>query len=297
MIEGEGMIRNQPFNILIDSGASHSYVYPRVVESFHLSRRKHEKSWLVHLATETKRKFIELVKSCRMDMKGPSTKAELTILPLCSYDIIIGMDWLDQHHAILEFCNKAFTFLDEEGNWKTVQGIPRVIAIREISTVQLKKCYRKGCQLFADLVEETTKDKVPNIGDHVVLKEFEYVFQEIPRLPLKRDVDFSINLMPRAAPISKAPYRMSTLKLKELQLHLEELLNKGYIHPSISPWGALVLFVKKKDGTLRLCIDFKQLNKVTVKNKYSLLRIDDLFDQLMMQRYFRRYTSGRDITR
>jgi hypothetical protein len=79
--------------------------------------------------------------------------------------------------------------------------------------MQLKKCYRKGCQLFAAHVEETTKDKVSIIGDHVVLKEFEYVFQEVPGLPPKRDIDFSINLMTGAAPVSKYPYRMSTPEL------------------------------------------------------------------------------------
>jgi hypothetical protein len=97
---------------------------------------------------------------------------------------------------------------------------------------------------------------------------------------------FSITLMPGEAPVSKAPYRMSTPELKELQLQLEELLKKGYIHPSVSPWGAPVLFVKKKDRMLRLCIDFRQLNKVTVKNKYPLPRIDDLFDQLKGAKIF-----------
>jgi hypothetical protein len=92
--------------------------------------------------------------------------------------------------------------------------------------------------------------------------------------------------MPGAAPVSRAPYRMRMPELKELQLQLEELLKKGYIHPSVSPWGALVLFVKKKDGTLRLCIDFRQLNKVTVKNKYPLPRIDDIFDQLKDAKIF-----------
>jgi hypothetical protein len=92
--------------------------------------------------------------------------------------------------------------------------------------------------------------------------------------------------MPGAAQVSKAPYRMSTLELKELQLQLEELLKKGYIHPSVSSWGAPVLFVKKKDGTLRLCIDFRQLNKITVKNKYPLPRIDDLFDHLKDAKIF-----------
>jgi hypothetical protein len=95
MIEVEGMINNRPFIILIDSGASHSYVDPRVVESFHLSRSKHEKSWLVQLATGTKRKVAELVKSYLVDMKGLSTKDELNILPLGSYNCLIGMDWLD----------------------------------------------------------------------------------------------------------------------------------------------------------------------------------------------------------
>ena len=116
MIEVEGMINNRPFTVLIDSGARHSYIDLRVVESFHLSRRKHENSWLVQLATGTKRKVTELVKSCLVDMNGLRTKAGLNILPLGSYDCLIGMDWLEQHHAILYYCNKAFTCLDEEGN-------------------------------------------------------------------------------------------------------------------------------------------------------------------------------------
>jgi hypothetical protein len=160
------------------------------------------------------------------------------------------------------------------------------VAIREISAMELKKFYRKGCQLFATQVEEVFQYVVSNLENHRVLKEFKDVFQDVPGLPPKRDIDFSINLMPGAAPVSKAPYRMSTPELKEFQLQLEELLKKGYIHPNMSPWGAPALFVKKKDGMLRLCIDFRQLNKVTVKNKYPLSRIDDLFDQSKDVRIF-----------
>jgi hypothetical protein len=149
MIEVEGMINNHAFTILIDSEASHSYIDPRVVESLQLSRRKHEKYWLVQLATGTKRKVSKLVKSLPVDMNGMSTKVELNILPLGSHDCLIGMDWLDQHHAILDCRNKEFTCLDEEGNWKVVQGIPRVVAIKEMSAMQLIKCYKKGCELFA----------------------------------------------------------------------------------------------------------------------------------------------------
>jgi len=106
-------------------------------------------------------------------------------------------------------------------------------------------------------VEEASIYAVSKMEDHEVLKELKDVFQEVPGLPSKRDIDFSLNLMLGAAPVSKSPYRMSMPKLKELQLQLEEILNKGYIHPSMSPWGALFMFVKNKDGTLRLCIYFR----------------------------------------
>ena len=99
-------------------------------------------------------------------------------------------------------------------------------------------------------------------------------------MPPIREVEFGIEVMPGTAPISIAPYRMAPTELKELKVQLQELTDKGFVRPSYSPWGAPVLFVKKKDGTLRLCIDYRQLNKVTVKNKYPLPRIDDLFDQL-----------------
>jgi hypothetical protein len=159
-----------------------------------------------------------MVKACPMDMNGLSTKADFNVIPLGSYDCLIGMDWLDMHHAILDCYNKAFTCLDEKGNLRTVQGIPRVVTIREVSALQLKKCFRKGCQLFTTHMEEATKDKVPNIEDFVFLKKFEDVFREIPRLPRKIDIDFSINIMLRTTPISKNPYRLSTLELKKLQM-------------------------------------------------------------------------------
>jgi hypothetical protein len=99
-------------------------------------------------------------------------------------------------------------------------------------------------------------------------------------LPPDREVDFSIDLVPGTQPIHKAPYRMSPTELRELKEQLQELLDRGFIRPSVSPWGAPVLFVKKKDGSMRMCIDYRELNRVTIKNKYPLPRIDDLFDQL-----------------
>jgi hypothetical protein len=113
-----------------------------------------------------------MVKSCPRDMNGLNTKADLNILPLGSYDCLIGMDWFEQHHAILDCHNKEFTCLDEEGSLRIVQGILRAVTIREISALLQKKCYKKGCQRFAAHMEETPKDKVSNIEDYAVLKEF-----------------------------------------------------------------------------------------------------------------------------
>src|ERR1044072_9903000 len=114
-----------------------------------------------------------------------------------------------------------------------------------------------------------------------IVREFVDVFpKDMPGLPSVRDVDFSIDIVPGTGPISITPYRMAPAELAELKDQLEDLSSKGFIRPSVSPWGAPVLLVKKKDGKSRLCVDYRQLNKVTVKNRYPLPRIDDLMDQL-----------------
>ncbi|GJW18319.1 hypothetical protein Tco_0025755 [Tanacetum coccineum] len=119
------------------------------------------------------------------------------------------------------------------------------------------------------------------LEDIPVVREFLEVFPEdLPGLPPVRQVEFQIDLMPGAAPVARAPYRLAPLKMQELSNQLQELADRGFIRPSTSPWGVSVLFVKKKDGSFRMCIDYRELNKLTVKNRYPLPRIDDLFDQL-----------------
>ena len=131
------------------------------------------------------------------------------------------------------------------------------------------------------------RKKVSNVQDIPTICDFPDVFpDELPGLPPEREVEFTIDVPPGIAPVSIAPYKMAPTELKELKTQLQELYDKGFIHPSISPWGAPVLFVKKKDGSLQLCIDYRQLNKVTIKNKYPLPRIDDLFDQLKGAKFF-----------
>ncbi|GJZ83095.1 putative reverse transcriptase domain-containing protein [Tanacetum coccineum] len=119
------------------------------------------------------------------------------------------------------------------------------------------------------------------------VRDFPEVFPEdLPGLPPTRQVEFQIDLVPRAAPVARASYRLAPTELQELSTQLQELSDKGFIRPSSSPWGAPVLFVKKKDGSFRMCIDYRELNKLTVKNRYPLLRIDDLFDQLQGSRVY-----------
>jgi hypothetical protein len=127
----------------------------------------------------------------------------------------------------------------------------------------------------------------PSIEDIPVAHEYPDVFlEDLPGMPLDQDVEFIIELQPGTAHISKRPYKMTPKELAKLKVQLNELLDKGYIHPSSSSWGCLALFVKKKDQSLRLCVDYRTLNVVTIKNKYSLPRIDILFDQLAGAKVF-----------
>ncbi|GJU00879.1 hypothetical protein Tco_1111217 [Tanacetum coccineum] len=142
----------------------------------------------------------------------------------------------------------------------------------------------KGCPVFLAHVttnEVEDKSEKKRLEDVPIVLDFPEVFPEdLPGLPPTRLVEFQIDLVPGAEPVARAPYRLAPSEMKELSEQLKELSEKGFIRPSSSPWGASVLFVKKKDGSFRMCIDYRELNKLTVKNRYPLPRIDDLFDQL-----------------
>ena len=160
------------------------------------------------------------------------------------------------------------------------EGIRRELSFNMISAMAAQRMLRKGCQGYLAYVVKTRKEGTL-VDEIPVVREFLDVFpDDIARLPLDREVEFTIDLIPGTEPISIPPYKMAPTELRELKAQLEELLSNGFIRPSISPWGAPSLFVKKKDGSLRLCIVYRQLNRVTIRNQYPLPRIDELFDQL-----------------
>ncbi|GJY98491.1 putative reverse transcriptase domain-containing protein [Tanacetum coccineum] len=194
---------------------------------------------------------------------------------------------LERYHAVIvcdeklvqvPYGNKTLTFCGNEGS----NG--RESRLTVISCSKAQEYMAKGCQVFLAQIsakKEEDKSERKQIEDVPIVRDFPEVFPEdLPGLPPARPVEFQIDLIPGAAPVARAPYRLAPSEMKELSEQLQELSDKGFIRPSSSPWGAPVLFVKKKDGSFRMCIDYRELNKLTVKNRYPLPRIDDLFDQL-----------------
>jgi hypothetical protein len=189
--------------------------------------------------------------------------ANLIVLKSKGIDVILGIDWLSKHRVLIDDARKSVKLT-------TLEGKEMVFITEPVATAKgVANCVK------VNQLDASQRSDVP------VVNEFPDVFpEELPSMPPDRDIEFVIELKPGTTPIYKTPYRMTTLELAELKVHIKELLEKGFIRPSSSPWGAPVIFVPKKDGTQRLCIDYRALNEVTVKNKYPLPRINDLFDQL-----------------
>ncbi|GKD49394.1 putative reverse transcriptase domain-containing protein [Tanacetum coccineum] len=205
---------------------------------------------------------------------------------LGSFDVIIGMDWLANHYAVI-VCNEKIVRIPYGDEVLIVQGDRsgkgKKSKLSIISCTKTQKYIKKGCPIFlAQVIKKETEDKSEEkrLKDVPTVWDFPEVFlEDLHGLPPTRQVEFQINLVPGAAPVARAPYRLAPSELQELSTQLQELSDKGFIRSSSSPWGAPVLFVKK-DGYFQMFIDYHELNKLTVKNRYPLPRIDDLFDQL-----------------
>ncbi|GJV53874.1 putative reverse transcriptase domain-containing protein [Tanacetum coccineum] len=231
---------------------------------------------------------------------------------LGSLDVIVGMDWLAKYQAVI-VCSEKIVRIPWGNETLIVHGDRsergNETRLNIISCTKTQKYMLKGCPIFlAHFTTKETQGKLKNkrLEDVPIVQNFPKVFpKDLSGLPPTRQVEFQIDLIPGATPVARAPYRLALSKMKELSDQLKELSDKGFIRPSSSPWGAPVLFVKKKDGSFRMCIDYQELNKLTVKNRYPLPRIDDLFDQLQgssvyskidlqsgLAGYYRRFIEG-----
>nr|GEX64947.1 putative reverse transcriptase domain-containing protein [Tanacetum cinerariifolium] len=174
--------------------------------------------------------------------------------------------------------NKMPTRVTTKSKWQ------KKMKTKQPSKQEKESSATKRCRFISKMQGQHTKGSKAAISRLNYKQSHKLKFQNKARglagLPLTRQVVFQIDLIPGAAPVARAPYRLAPPEMKELSKQLKELSDKGFISPTSSPWGAPVLFVKKKDGSFRMCIDYQELNKLTVKNRYPLSRIDDLFDQL-----------------
>jgi hypothetical protein len=198
-----------------------------------------------------------------LKIRGVDFVTILIVLESKDIVVILGMDWLSKHKVLINCAKKSIKLTTSEGKDMEFVIEPVVIAKGVANRAKVNQ------------LDASQGSEVP------VVSEFPDVFtEELPGMPPDRDIDFVIELKPSTTPIYKTPYRMTTPELAKLKEHIKILLEKGFIHPSSSAWGAPVIFVPKEDRTQRLCVDYRALNEVTVKNKYPLHRIDDLFDQL-----------------
>ncbi|GJW39528.1 putative reverse transcriptase domain-containing protein [Tanacetum coccineum] len=279
VVTGTFLLNNRYVTILFDSGADKSFVDVRLSHLLDIKPAKLNTSYEVELADGKVVCTNTVLKGCTLNLLDHLFDIDLMPIELGTFDVIIGMDWLVERDAVI-VCGKKEVHVPYKNKTLVVKGDSGASRLKVISCIKARKYIERGSQLFLAQVTEKEPSK-KQLQDVPVIRNFPEVFpDDLPGLPPPRQVEFRIELVPGAAPVARAPYRLAPSELKELSDQLKELLEKGFIRPSSSPWGAPVLFVKKKDGSFRMCIDYCELNKLTIKNRYPLPRIDDLFDQL-----------------
>ncbi|GJR75064.1 putative reverse transcriptase domain-containing protein [Tanacetum coccineum] len=287
VVTGTFLLNTRYASILFDTGADSSFVSTTFSSLIDIIPTTLDHGYDVELADGRIIWVNTLIRGCTLNFLNHSFNTNLMPVEMGSFDVIIGMDWLAKYLAVIvcdeklvrvPFGNEILTFHGDGSN----NGHESRLNI--ISCTKTQKYLLKGCPIFlAHVTMKKAKDKSKEkrLEDVPIVQDFPEVLPEdLSGIPPTRQVEFQINLIPSAAPVVRARYRLAPSEMKEFSDQLKELSDKGFIRPSSSPWGAPVLFVKKKDGSFRMCIDYWEFNKLTVKNRYPLPRIDDLFDQL-----------------
>nr|GEW58187.1 hypothetical protein [Tanacetum cinerariifolium] len=243
VVTGTFLLNNRYARILFNSGSDKSFVNVNFSHLIDIEPVKVGYSYEVELVDGRVVSTNTILRGCALNLVNHLFEIDLMPIKLGTFDVIIRMDWLILHDTVI-VCGKKEVHVPLKKRTLLVKGDDCVSRLKVVSCMKVKKYVDRRSYLF--------------------------VAQVIENEPTER----------RAALVARAPYRLAPLEMRELANKLQELSDKGYIRPSSSPWGAPVLFVKKKDGSFRMCIDYRELNKLTIKNRYPLLRIDDLFDQL-----------------
>ncbi|GKD94357.1 putative reverse transcriptase domain-containing protein [Tanacetum coccineum] len=252
--------------VLFDYGTDFSFISTEFAPLLNVIPSIVNPGYVIEVADGKKVEVVRIIHDCKLELGNSLFSINLIPLGHGSFDVIVGLDWLSQNKDVI-VCHEKVVEIPLEGS-----GILRVQRQRTLGVAKA---------LMNAKVDE------PKLSDISVVRDFVDVFlEDLSRLPPQLQVEFSIELVPGATPVAKSPYRLAPSEMQELSGQLQELQDKGFIRPSHSPWRAPMLFVKKKDGSFHMCIDYRELNKLTVKNRYPLLRIDDLFDQLQGSRYF-----------
>jgi hypothetical protein len=248
--------------VLFDSESSHSFISSAYVEKHNLPMALLRYQMIVS-SPGGGMPTRQLCAKVNLKIRGVDFVTNFIFLESKGIDVILGMDWLSKCKTLINSAKKSVMLTTPDGKELEFVAEP-VVTAKGVSN-----------HVKVDQLDATQGSMV------TVVNEFPDVFpMDLLGMPSDRDIEFVIELKPGTAQICKIPLRMTTPELAELKEHIKELLEKGFIHPSSSPWGAPVIFVLKKDGTQRLCVDYHALNEVTVKNKYPLPMIDDLFNQL-----------------
>jgi hypothetical protein len=254
---GTFSIHGKPIKILFDSGATHSFMNQSTQVNLGLNVLRVKNEYKI-TTPGGKISSNTLVKSVPLQLGSKVFQTNHLTLWLDGIDVILGMDWLTHHKITLDIADRRI-----EINSHAVGASTLYLPLRE------------------SMNPSAYVSIAANLEEIPVVCDYQDVFpDDLSGMPPDRDIEFVIELQPGTAPISKRAYHMPPKELAELKTQLQELLDKGFIRPSSSPWGCPTLFVKKKDGSLRICVDYRPLNAVTIKNKYPLPRIDVLFDQL-----------------
>ncbi|GJS87245.1 putative reverse transcriptase domain-containing protein [Tanacetum coccineum] len=279
IVTGTFLLNQHLARVLFDSGADKSFVSISLASMLNIPPITLDTTYDIEKADGNLVGTNTVIQDCTLILLNQPFEINLMPIKLCSFDVVIGMNWLSKYHARI-ICDEKVVYISIDGKTLIIRGDRSKTRLSLISCIKTERYISRGYQVFVAQVMEKNSDE-KRLEDIQVVREFPEVFlEDLPSLPLVHKVEFQIDLMPGAAPVARAPYRLTPSEMQELSNQLQELADRGFIRPSTSPLRALVLFVKKKDGSFRMCIDYRELNKLIVKNRYPLPRIDDLFDQL-----------------